>query len=391
MSVATPVFQSDHSLTMRVIAAHVKGNVPPMIWGDPGQAKSAKIAAAAEKSGYLVGVIIGSIREATDYLGLPVEQEIEIEGVMVNGVVYTPPMWAVMANKAKKAMLIFDELTTSAPSTMKAMLRVLQERFAGDLKLADHVRIICIGNPPETGVDAMDLPAAIANRMGHVEWEFDADEWLNHVTTDFVHTNATPIEDMVTGGSDADKARVGGWVTGYLRTQLNDIKPPVPTDPIKAGRAWASPRSWTNVISVLSQVDARDEDAQKLIVTGLVGKDMATKFFAWLAVSDLADPETVLNDPHCVDWSAERADRVFAMMSSVESLVSFRKDAKTWAKAMEVMCVVAEQGKPDVIMPVAANLMSRLRPDGTKFDRDRILSTGLGDVLARTERGLVAA
>ncbi len=370
------------SPTMRTIAAFVKGNVPAVVWGEPGQAKSAKIEAAGRKSGYWTNTIIGSIRESSDYLGLPMETD--------GGVTYAPPAWARQANEADKALLIFDELTTTAPSTMKAMLRVLQERFAGDLPLADGVRMLAIANPPETAVDGWDLPAPIANRLGHIEWRFDADEWLTHVTTGFAHTDTTSFDDMVQAGTMVDKARAGGWVTGFLRHRPDLLAPEVPTDPTIAGRAWPSPRAWTNVISVLSEVPADDEEVAALVVKGLVGEGAAKEFFAWLAVSDLADPEAVLADPHCVNWRIERPDRVFAMLASVEALTRFRGDARTWEKAIEVVAVVAECGKPDVAIPAARTLLTSARPKGSKLDVARIREQ-FSDLMARTERGFAAA
>lgn len=93
--------------------------------------------------------------------------------------------WVQNLNNAPKGLLLLDEFNTSAPSTMKGMLRVVQERYVGDTKLKDSVSIVALMNPIETAVDAYDLPAPMANRMMHLKWVFDTQNWLENVGTDF--------------------------------------------------------------------------------------------------------------------------------------------------------------------------------------------------------------
>ena len=66
-------------------------------------------------------------------------------------------------------------------------------------------------------MDGWELPPPIANRLMHLEWVFDADEWLTGVTTDFAHQVCPPLASMLGPGDDAAKARVRGAVTAYLR------------------------------------------------------------------------------------------------------------------------------------------------------------------------------
>lgn len=98
---------------MRAFAAGVRGNVPTVVWGDPGVGKTAKIGAYPAAWGFHTETVVGSIREASDFLGLPIEVDGEVR--------YSPPAFARRAADADRALINFDELTTSAPSVSKTV------------------------------------------------------------------------------------------------------------------------------------------------------------------------------------------------------------------------------------------------------------------------------
>lgn len=367
---------------MRALAAGVMGNVPVLIEDEPGRGKTAKIVSMSERTGYHVEVLVGSIREPQDYLGLP----IEVDGQ----VVYSPPAWARRLSGAEKGMLVLDEFNTSNESVMKANLRLLQERYAGDEKLSDGTRIIAISNPVESSTGGLELPPAIANRMMHLTWHFDRDEWLANIATRFENTDVFPFEELATGGTDSDRARAVALITGFLTDRPDLHAPSVPSDPYEAGKAWPSPRSWSNVIDVISHLDPNDDAAIMLVVRGLVGDGAAKDFYAWREVRDLVDPAALLDNPNLVDWSAERPDRLFVTLSAVEALVSLRGDAKAWEKGLNVLLTCAEKGKPDVaLVPARSMLNPANRPEGSKMDVNRVHST-FGDVMAQMSNGFAA-
>ena len=129
---------------MRAFAAGVRGNVPTVVWGDPGVGKTAKVSAYAAAWGFHTETVVGSIREASDFLGLPIEVDGEVR--------YSPPAFARRAADANRALINFDELTTSAPSVSKAMLRIFQKREVGELQLPDTVALVAAANPPAVAV-----------------------------------------------------------------------------------------------------------------------------------------------------------------------------------------------------------------------------------------------
>jgi hypothetical protein len=199
----------------------------------------------------------------------------------------------------------------------------------------------------------------MANRMMHLKWVFDTKNWLENVGTGFQNMNPIPLSEMLAADPVSRKAAVSAAVTTFLKVNSKYMTPPVPTDPVKAGGAWPSPRSWTNVISVLSQLDRYDEEAAFLVVEGLVGEAAATEYFKWLAAADLHDPAEVIDGTVQVDWKNERADRLFALVQGVTAL-GLSGDAELWRKAAIVLAKCAEGGKPDVAFPSAQKLANNM-------------------------------
>lgn len=366
---------------MRVLAAGIRANVPVLLWGNPGLAKTAMVTSHGEQWGYHVETIIGSIREPSDFMGLPIAND-------KGGVSYAPLDWAQRLVDADKGLLFLDELSTSPPSVQRAMLRIAQEREVGALTLPDSVAIVAAANPPEIAVDGWDLAAPIANRFMHVDWAFDIDGWLNGVATGFADTPAATLEELLGETSDKRRAMVYASVTAFIRNRADLLAPNPPTDPTVAGRAWPSPRSWTNAMAVLSAVGRDTDEISHMILTGCVGEGPAREYMAWEATMDLIDPDEALDDPDQVDWSNERPDRLFVLVSSVSSLVKFRGDKTSWNKGVNLLIACANGGKPDVAMPAAMRLLNEI-PQGAKIParaRD-----AFSDILERTGRLAAAA
>lgn len=330
----------------RATAACVQGNVPVLIWGDPGATKTAKLSAYGTAWGRHVEAISAGSREAVDFMGLPMEKD--------GMVVYSPLSWALRLGQAKRGLLIIDEVTT-AQSTFKAFLRMVQERYVGEYHLPETVSIIGIANPPEIAVDGVDLPAPVANRFAHLQWHLDRAEWLANVGSNFVNVQVADPSTYLTDGTPADRARAVNLITGFLQHRP-DLLLKVPGDPEAQSGAWPSPRSWTNAMDALTWVPADDEDARDLILTGCVGEGATKELLMWLAMADLHDPAAVLADPSMVSWTSERPDRVFALLTSIEALAVLDGAEATWRKALAVTVACATAGRPDVAMPAARNL-----------------------------------
>lgn len=361
------------STNHRVLAAAIRANVPVLMWGDPGIGKTATVEKLAASWGYHLETVVGSIREPTDFLGLPIQGA---DGQMT----YSAPDWALRLNEAEKSILFLDELTTCAPSVQKAMLRIIQERVVGTVRLGEHVVIIAAANPPEIAADGYDLSLPMSSRVAHLSWTFDRSAWLTGRRNGFSDP-APAIEDIIGRFDQANVARAGGMVDGFL-THRPDFAHQVPTDPEKMNFGWPTGRTWDKVVALLANLRPDDDEAMFTAVASCVGEAAAIEFTSWLATADLYDPIEVLDNPSVVDWANNRPDRLFALMSSVTTVVLDQGTRDAWNKGMAVVVAGAQAGLPDVVWPTAQQL-ARHAPEGAKLPasfraafRDLMVLTG---------------
>lgn len=362
---------------LRVLSAAGRARVPVLLWGSPGTGKSALVEALAQRAGIPCEVVIGSTREPSDILGLPV--------VADNASVrMAPPDWFLRLQAAGEGILFLDELSCSPPAVQAAMLRVARERWVGSERLPDRVVIVAAANPTETAADGWDLAPPTANRFLHIDWRPSAADWVVGMTAGFdrLDTGATPT------GTSADGARVARWralVAAFIARNPCLLQS-LPADAAQASRAWPSMRTWSYAADVLAELADDDADAARLALTGLVGDGAGIEFLTWQTFGDLPDPGTVLADPATVDWRSERTDRSFAILSAVAAHVVADGSVAAWQAGCDVLGAVAAAGAADV-GAVALRSLLAARPDGARLPAS--LAKGFAKVLR--DAGMVAA
>ncbi|HEX5117057.1 MAG TPA: MoxR family ATPase [Pseudonocardiaceae bacterium] len=336
--------------THQALALAVTAGVPVLLWGSPGTGKTSVVRALGESFGWPVEVVVGSIREPTDFAGLP---------VVVNGDVrLAPPVWARRLADAGHGVLFLDELTTAPPAVQAAMLRIVLERVVGDLALPGGVRVVAAANPPEQAADGWELSPPLANRLVHLDWPVDAAAVAEGIAVGFPPPPASPHTQPDPVRLATARAVVGAFLKVRPTLALQ-----VPTQATQAGRGWPSPRSWDIVATLVGMCDTAgaDEDVRAMLVAGAVGEGAGIEFLSWLANADLPDPEAVLADPDSVELP-ERSDRAFAVLTAVASVAIARGDAESWSAAWRVLAK-ATDAAPDVATLVAQSLAAA-RPAG---------------------------
>ena len=340
-------------VALEALAVAVSARVPVLLWGSPGTGKTSAVLALGESLGWPVETVIGSIREPSDFAGLPI--------VVDGSVMLSPPAWATRLNQAGEGLLFLDELTTAPPAVQAAMLRVVLERDVGDTRLPAGVRVVAAANPADEAADGWELAAPLANRLVHLDWPVDGKHIAKGLAVGFPRPVLAGIESPpTTAQAMAARAAVGAFL---------EVRPPLalqlPRSAADAGRGWPSPRSWEAVARLLAACEAAhaSEAARAALVAGAVGDGAALEFLAWLEHLDLPDPETVLADPDSFVLP-ERSDRAFAVMTAVASVAVADGSQERWDQAWRVVARAAD-GAPDVATLVARTL-AKHRPAGAE-------------------------
>ncbi len=347
-----PTLQRQVNPLLTVMRAAGRARVSVLLWGKPGIGKSSLLQALADAEGVPMETVIASLREPSDFAGLPI--------VRGTGVELAAPAWATRLAAVEDGYLFLDELTTAPPAVQAAALRIVLDRVVGDLTLPHGVRIVAAANPPEQAADGWDLAAPMANRFLHIDHTPATDDWIDGMTTGF----QTPTSGRVLEFSPVLRAASRARVASFIRTRP-DLLHMLPREDAASGRAWPSHRTWTMTADVLAFLDPDDTPATLLAATGLVGEGAAAEFIAWCTLNDLPDPADVLADPQSVPWKALDPSRAWAVLTAVTAYATADGTKTGWAAAWAPLAAAAAAGLQDV---AAANARALLKscPTGAR-------------------------
>jgi len=357
----------DQSATTEALALAVSVRVPVLLWGPPGTGKTSVVRSMAAAFGLPSETVIASIREPSDFAGLPV---VTHEGG-ASHVDFAPPRWAQRLAAAESGVLFFDEISTAPPAVQAALLRVVLERTVGDLVLPDDIAVVAAANPPEQAASGWELSAPLANRFCHLDWIVDGRAVADGLSGGWP---APRLPDLPEGW-ERWSAIARSWVGGFIRVRPT-LAVEVPEDAAGAGRAWPSPRSWDMAATLLGAAHAAGADdlVRSLLVRGAVGQGPGIEFLTWLVEADLPDPEAVLADPDAFVLP-ERGDRAYAALSSVAAVVAANPTADRWRQGWVVFGRAAESALD--VAAAASRALVRCRPPGAPIPPEVHLFTDL--------------
>jgi hypothetical protein len=336
--------------TVEALGIAVAARVPVLLWGAPGTGKTSAIRAMADAMGWPCETVIAAIREPSDFAGLPVVREAEVD--------MAPPRWAQRLAAAGKGLLFLDEISTAPPAVQAALLRVVLERVVGDLDLPEGVVVVAAANPPEQAADGWDLAAPLANRFCHLDWTIEPAALAKGLAGGW---EAPPVPDLPAGWEEAIPT-TRGLISAFISVRPG-LALDLPTDAARAGRGWPSPRTWDMAARLWTAAQAVDAstEAQTALITGAVGDGAGIELLMWEMEMDLPDPEEVLADPDAFEVP-ERGDRAFAVLSSVAAAVAANPTVERWLAGWRVLGRAGD-GAPDVAA-VPARVLAQCRPKG---------------------------
>lgn len=342
------------SATVRqALAIAVGARVPVLLWGGPGLGKTSAVREMAEAAGLPCETVIASIREPSDFAGLPVVSD---DGATVR---FAPPNWAHRLAATGRGVLFLDEISTAPPAVQAALLRVVLERTVGDLSLPAAVSVVAAANRPEEAADGWDLSPPLANRFCHLEWDLSSTEWADGLLGGFSHY---PVPNLEPTYLEAEVASARGIVGAFVRGRPHLLHAH-PGDETGAGRAWPSPRSWDMAARLIaaSVLSSAPDLVLASLVVGAVGGGAAAEFLAWREDLDLPDPEAVLRDPQSFRLP-ERGDRAYAALAAVTAAVLADNSPQRWEAAWRAIAAGTSDRHGDVAVAAVRSLISH-RPE----------------------------
>jgi MoxR-like ATPase len=335
----------------KAVAIAVQTKLPVLLWGMPGVGKTSFVRQLAEKLGWHVETVIASLRDPTDFAGLPVQTK--------DGVAFLPPSWAKrLKESAPKALLFLDEINTAPPAVQAALLRVVLEKVVGDVELGE-VSVIAAANPPEISAGGWDLAAPLANRFVHINW--DKIVQPSEIIAGLATGKWSDMDDGVPVVPENWQEYIPG-ARAEIAAFLNARPTLIAQRPKEDQLAFPTPRTWEMAAKLLAACRGAkvEEKVAFELVAGTVGEGPAIEFFKWRDEIDLPNPEELLENPEKVkDYDLTRQDKAFAISIAVVSSVLNNFTEDRCKSAWQVINYMLDSVEKDVLAPAAKQLITQ--------------------------------
>jgi len=146
-------------------------HTPVMIWGAPGVGKSQIIGQVAEKHNVPLIDIRLSQMEPSDLRGIPFRKEELVEWAV-------PAMLPDLERHGAEGILFLDEITSAPPSVSAAAYQLILDRKLGQYEVPEGWAIFAAGNRQGDRGVTYTMPAPLANRFSHFDFEIHLDDWV---------------------------------------------------------------------------------------------------------------------------------------------------------------------------------------------------------------------
>jgi hypothetical protein len=320
---------------LRRIHACALAQVPVCLWGPPGSGKTARALSYKRARGLHLERWLLSRCEPID-----IKPRIYEGGHVI--VCDPPEIERLLAQGG--GVLFLDELNRASRETEGAALDRIDAPPPG-------VTLIAACNPPSRGQAARALESAAANRFCHLDVLADAKAWAEAQIggwDDDAGAFAVPTPEVLARGEQ----RAAAFVSAFIRRRP-ELLEKAPDDPVSAGRAWPSTRTWEFLrklhgVAIALGLDAEDS---RTLLAGCVGDGPALEYAAYVIDADLPDPEELLKDPESYTPPKGRVDRTVAAITAVAGAIEREFTDDRWKAAWKILhrCMGADQADAGMV------------------------------------------
>jgi hypothetical protein len=146
-------------------------HTPVMLWGPPGVGKSQIIAHVAERHDVPIIDIRLSQMEPSDLRGIPFRNNEMVEWAI-------PSMLPDAKRHGGQGILFLDEITSAPPTVSAAAYQLILDRKLGEYEVPEGWAIFAAGNRQGDRGVTYTMPAPLANRFSHFDFEVNLDDWV---------------------------------------------------------------------------------------------------------------------------------------------------------------------------------------------------------------------
>lgn len=397
-------------MNTQAFSVAVQCNEPVIFWGDPGIGKSSFIESLGKGLGVYVETVIAAIREPADFGGYPAVvnaksdlwqelirqvtshafKNIGTDATTEQIVAQLTYEWDAIEKEMQKhethaelqflpapfikrvidncdpnkpigAILFLDEISTAPPAVQSALLRLVLDRYAGDVKLPDNIAIVAAANPPEIAAGGWEISPPLANRFIHLDANVQFRKWSAGIIQGF----PTPVVEPLNEGWEKKKSEKLALVTAYLQRDQNNFHRPPKADEENAPMAYPTPRSWEKVAKLMAACDGyASEDTQRELIAGTVGPGVAGALLEYMNNVQLPDPEAIISKKEKLVLP-DRGDIAFAILNSIAVAILQNNTPERWVRGCEIVGEAIDQNLPDVAAVMALTLVGN-KPEGAQ-------------------------
>ncbi len=246
----------------KVIDKLIDRQLPVFVWGAPGIGKSSIVKQIAEQKELDFLDLRLSLLDPTDLKGIPFFNAETKEGV------WAKPSF-LPSDPDSKGILFLDEINTAPPAVQASAYQLILDRKVGEYELPKGWSIVAAGNRENDRGVVYKMPPPLANRFVHFEMEVDFDDWK-------AWAYSAGIESAIIGYLAYDKSMLFTF------------------DPTSNEKAFATPRSWEYVDSIVKS--GIDTELILDSISGAVGRESAVGYSSFKKVmKQLPDLNTILD------------------------------------------------------------------------------------------------